>query len=77
MNENFSTKKILKRLLNTYVKKHYKKILISIVCMVLVAAATATNAWLMQPVLDDIFIKKNKDLIIIKYLEILNSILFS
>ena len=33
--------------------------------MVLVAAATATNAWLMQPVLDDIFIKKNKDLIII------------
>ena len=65
MNENFSTKKILKRLLNTYVKKHYKKILISIVCMVLVAAATATNAWLMQPVLDDIFIKKNKDLIII------------
>ncbi|MAI60300.1 MAG: ABC transporter permease [Rickettsiales bacterium] len=65
MNENFSTKKILKRLLNTYVKKHSKKILISIVCMVLVAAATATNAWLMQPVLDDIFIKKNKDLIII------------
>ncbi len=33
--------------------------------MILVAAATATNAWLMQPVLDDIFIKKNKDLIII------------
>ena len=65
MNENFSTKKILKRLFNTYVKKHYIKIFISIVCMVLVAAATATNAWLMQPVLDDIFIKKNKDLIII------------
>ena len=44
MNENFSTKKILKRLLNTYVKKHYKKILISIVCMVLVAAAPALTA---------------------------------
>ena len=65
MNENFSTKKMLKRLFSTYVKKHYIKIFISIVCMVLVAAATATNAWLMQPVLDDIFIKKNKDLIII------------
>ena len=65
MNENFSTKKILKRLFDSYVKKHYIKIFISIVCMVLVAATTATNAWLMQPVLDDIFIKKNKDLIII------------
>ena len=65
MNENFSTKKILKRLFNTYVKRHYIKIFISIICMVLVAAATATNAWLMQPVLDDIFIKKNKGLIII------------
>tara|TARA_Y100000022_G_scaffold199655_1_gene212645 strand:- start:1112 stop:2875 length:1764 start_codon:yes stop_codon:yes gene_type:complete len=65
MNESISTKKILKRLFKTYVKKHYIKIFISIVCMVLVAAATAINAWLMQPVLDDIFIKKNKDLIII------------
>ena len=65
MNESISTKKILKRLFKTYVKKHYIKIFISIVCMVLVAAATALNAWLMQPVLDDIFIKKNKDLIII------------
>ena len=65
MNESISTKKILKRLFKTYVKKHYTKIFISIVCMVLVAAATAINAWLMQPVLDDIFIKKNKDLIII------------
>ena len=35
------------------------------VCMVIVAGATATNAWLMQPVLDDIFINKNKDYIII------------
>ncbi len=65
MNENISTKQILKRLFRSYIKKHYVKILISIFCMILVAAATATNAWLMQPVLDDIFIKKNKDLIII------------
>ncbi len=65
MNVKVSTKKILTRLFNSYVKKHYIKIFISVFCMVLVAATTATNAWLMQPVLDDIFIKKNKDLIII------------
>ena len=58
MSSQVSTKQILKRLFNTYVKKHYLKIFISIICMVVVAAATATNAWLMQPVLDDIFINK-------------------
>ncbi len=65
MNTQVSTKQILKRLINSYLKKHYIKIFISIVCMVIVAGATATNAWLMQPVLDDIFINKNKDYIII------------
>ena len=65
MNTQVSTKQILKRLFNSYIKKHYIKIFISMVCMVIVAAATATNAWLMQPVLDDIFINKNKDYIII------------
>ena len=33
--------------------------------MTLVAAATALNAWMMQPVLDDIFINKDKSLIFI------------
>ena len=65
MNTQVSTKQILKRLFNSYIKKHYIKISISMVCMVIVAGATATNAWLMQPVLDDIFINKNKDYIII------------
>ena len=65
MNTQVSTKQILKRLFNSYIKKHYLKISISMVCMVIVAGATATNAWLMQPVLDDIFINKNKDYIII------------
>jgi len=65
MSTQVSTKQILNRLFSSYVKKHYIKILISITCMVVVAAATATNAWLMQPVLDDIFINKNKDYIII------------
>ena len=59
MNTQISTKQILKRLINSYLKKHYIKIFISIICRVVVAAATATNAWLMQPVLDDIFINKN------------------
>ena len=31
--------------------------------MVLVAAATAANAWLMQPVLDDVFLKRDKTML--------------
>ena len=33
--------------------------------MILVAGATAINAWMMQPVLDDIFLKKDKEMLII------------
>ena len=46
-------------------KKHRIKLFFSIICMIVVAATTATNAWLMQPVLDDIFIKKNATLLFI------------
>ena len=33
--------------------------------MIVVAGATALNAWMMQPVLDEIFINKNKTLIVL------------
>ena len=33
--------------------------------MILVAGTTAINAWMMQPVLDDIFLKKDKEMLII------------
>ena len=73
MNKKDSTKFILKRLFSFYIKKHYSKLFFAIFCMVLVSAATAINAWLMQPVLDDIFIKKNganKTLSLLVYIKI-------
>lgn len=42
-----------------YFKPHVSKIAISIVFMVLTASATAAAAWLVKPLLDDIFINKN------------------
>ena len=65
MKKNKNTTKLLKRLFSNYVKKHYSKLIISIFCMIIVAAATALNAWMMQPVLDEIFINKNQTLIVI------------
>ncbi len=60
-----NTLDLLKRLFLNYVQKHKVKLIISIFCMIIVAASTAINAWMMQPVLDEIFINKNKTLIII------------
>ena len=65
MNQNNSTRSILLRIFNNYIKKHSQKIFISIVCMIVVSATTATNAWMMQPVLDEIFINKDESLLMI------------
>ena len=65
MNQNSSTRIILLRIFDNYIKKHSKKLFISIICMLIVSATTATNAWMMQPVLDDIFINKDESLLVI------------
>ena len=62
---NQPTSKLLKRIFDNYIIQHKLKLLIAFICMTIIAAATATNAWLMQPVLDEIFIKKNQNLIYI------------
>ena len=59
------TRVIVKRILKDYIYQHKVKLLVSFFCMALIAAATAGNAWLMQPVLDEIFINKNQKLIFI------------
>ena len=71
MNQNSSNYYILSRIFENYVKKHSRKLIISIICMIIVSATTALNAWMMQPVLDDIFIDKNESLIMIIPLAIL------
>ena len=63
--EKKNTRVIVKRILKDYIYQHKTKLLISFICMALIAGATAANAWLMQPVLDEIFIKKNQKLIFI------------
>ena len=65
MIQNNSTRSILLRIFKNYINRHSKKVFISILCMILVSATTAINAWMMQPVLDDIFINKDKSLLII------------
>lgn len=51
---------LYKRLLKTYVWRYKSVLLIAGLCMIVVAGSTAANAYIMQPVLDDIFVHKKE-----------------
>lgn len=65
LSQDISTWLLVKRLLDEHVKNHWRVIVFAIICMIIVATATALNAWLMQPVLDDVFLNKNKSMLVI------------
>ena len=56
---------VLKRLFNTYTKKHLKKIFLSVFFSIILAASTASIAWLLDPAIEKIFVNKDKTLIIV------------
>ena len=51
---------ILKRMYREYVKKHIKKILISLALSLVVATSTSSIAWLLDPAVKKIFIEQDK-----------------
>ncbi len=65
MLHNYTTRAILKRLLREHILHYRKRILFAVFCMIMVATATAANAWMMQPALDKIFIEKNRDMLMV------------
>lgn len=64
-------KTLLKRLYRGYLSSFKGRMVIAGFLMALVAATTAANAWLMQPVLDDIFLNKNRDMLYVIPLAVL------
>lgn len=56
---------LVRRLYNEHIKRYTKHLAFAICCMIVAAAATAANAWLMQPALDYIFIEKNRDMLML------------
>jgi len=65
--ENKSERSInlVKRLIKEHVRPYFGKMSLAAICMAIVAATTATNAWLMQPVLDEVFLNKNTELLLL------------
>ena len=63
LHEN-TTYALVKRLLKESVRPYLKWIGFALVAMVFVAGATAASAWLMKPVINDVFVAKNKEFLL-------------
>jgi len=54
---------LMRRLLRESVRRYFGWILLAVACMAIMAAATALSAWLMKPVVNDIFVNRNRDVL--------------
>ncbi len=61
--DHADTGALVRRLLRERLRRYTGRIVASLLCMVVVAAATAGNAWLMQPALDRVFIARDQVLL--------------
>lgn len=62
---NHTAAAIIKRVLKEHIRPYSRRLMLAICCMIIVAAAAATNAWMMQPALDQIFIEKNRSMLML------------
>src|SRR5579863_2606147 len=53
------------RLAREFIRPHARRIAVAFVCMGIAAGATAIRAWLMQPVLDRIFVGRDASLLLL------------
>ncbi len=60
-----STRHLLVRLVRDHVRPHLGRLLLAGLCMAVAAGATAALAYLMEPVLDRIFLEKDRELLIV------------
>lgn len=69
--QDFKSFALYKRLIRTYVLRYKKVLGIAVIGMLLVAGSTAGQAYIIQHVIDDIFVNKNETLLIIISLTIM------
>ncbi len=59
------TASLLRRLVTEFLRPHLGKMALAFIAMGMVAASTAANAWLMQPLLDKVFVQRNENLLLL------------
>jgi subfamily B ATP-binding cassette protein MsbA len=62
-NKSINSKILVKRLLKDFISKYYGALALAIIFMVIIAATTALQAWIMKPILDKIFVGKDENLL--------------
>ena len=60
-----ATSELVKRLIRDYVSKHILRMLLAALFMVIVASTTALNAWILEPVFDQVFLDQNEDMLLL------------
>ncbi len=72
---DYSIKHLSFRIFKDYIRADLKNLIITLFCLLIIAATTTMNAWLIKPILDDIFSASEKNhLMIIPLVIICNSI---
>ena len=56
---------ILKRLYREYIKKHFKRILLSLALSLIVAGSTSATAWLLDPAIEKIFLERDAQMVLL------------
>ncbi|MFV9876131.1 MAG: ABC transporter ATP-binding protein [Rickettsiales endosymbiont of Dermacentor nuttalli] len=62
--KDYNNTYLIKRLIKCHIKPQFKKLTISVICMIIVAISSALHVWMIQPALDQIFLNKNKQLLV-------------
>ncbi|HVA15842.1 MAG TPA: lipid A export permease/ATP-binding protein MsbA [Stellaceae bacterium] len=60
-----ATGPLMRRLMSEFLRPHLGKMLLAFAAMGIVAASTAANAWMMQPLLDKVFVQHDETLLMI------------
>ncbi|MGD9616390.1 MAG: ABC transporter ATP-binding protein [Alphaproteobacteria bacterium] len=56
---------LVRRLGRDFIWRHWRRIALALLCMVVAGGSTASRAWLMEPVLDRIFIARDSSLLLL------------
>jgi len=58
-----STKELFGRLFREHIRIYFGRVILALIMMAFVSGATALSAWLMQPIIDDVFTSANRDML--------------
>ena len=62
-NLSINKNSVISRLINNYLLSHKFTIFFALIMMIISAGATGLHAWLVQPALDEVLIKGNKEML--------------